>query len=229
MRIAVFSDIHSNLEAFSEVLKACGRVDKYLCLGDIVGYGANPNEVLQLVKRHEMVAIRGNHDEAVLTGRTEGFNPTAASAAEWTSRNIGVEGLGFLKSIPLQLKVELDGLHTHMVHGSPDEPLVEYIYPDESRERFQSFLTNTKSDLLLLGHTHLPMDIRVGEGRVVNPGSVGQPRDGDPRASYAVLEVEGRLADGSIQRVEYDVERAAQKILDAGLPSFDAKRLYVGV
>ncbi len=229
MRIAVFSDIHSNLEALREVLKACGKVDQYLCLGDIVGYGANPNEVIQLIKQHKMLAIRGNHDEAVLTGIAEGFNPTAASAVEWTRRDIGAESLAFLKSLPLHLKIELDGLHTHIVHGSPEEPLEEYIYPDENQERLQSFLTLTKADLLLLGHTHLPMDIRVGKGRVVNPGSVGQPRDGDPRASFAVLGVEGRLVNCTIHRVKYDVEKTAQKILDAGLPAFDAKRLYLGV
>ncbi len=229
MRVAVFSDIHSNLEAFSEVLKASGRVDRYLCLGDIVGYGANPNEVIQLIKQHQMLAIKGNHDEAVLTGMAEGFNPIAASAVEWTGRNIRPEGLAFLQNLPLQLDLELDGLHVHMVHGSPEEPLEEYIYPDETSDRLQSFLSLTKADVLLLGHTHIPMNIQLAKGHVLNPGSVGQPRDGDPRASFAILQVEGRSAECSLHRVEYDIAKAAGKILDAGLPSFDAERLYQGL
>ncbi|SRR5712692_9467585 len=229
MLVAVFSDIHSNLEAFNEVLKAAGSVDRYLCLGDIVGYGANPNEVIQLIKQHEMLAIRGNHDDAVLTGRAAGFNPIAASAVEWTGRNIRPEGLTFLQNLPLQLHVQLDGLRAHMVHGSPDEPLEEYIYPDETSDRLESFLTLTEADLLLLGHTHIPMNIRLVKGRVLNPGSVGQPRDGDPKASFAIMKVEGRSVECSIHRVQYDIEKAARKILDSGLPSFDAERLYQGL
>lgn len=229
MRVAVFSDIHSNLEAFNEVLKAAGNVDRYLCLGDIVGYGADPNDVIQLIKQHKMTAIKGNHDDAVLTGMAEGFNPTAASAVEWTSQNIQPEGLAFLRSLPLQLNVELDGLRAHMAHGSPEEPLEEYIYPDETSDRLESFLTRSEADLLLLGHTHIPMNIRLVEGRVLNPGSVGQPRDGDPRASFAILQVEGRSLECSIHRVEYDIAKAAGKILDSGLPSFDAERLYQGL
>ena len=229
MRVAVFSDIHSNLEAFSEVVKAAGSVDQYLCLGDIVGYGANPDEVIQLARQLQMVTIRGNHDEAVLTGLAEGFNPIAADAVDWTGRNIKAESLAFLDRLPLQLGFKLDEVRTHMVHGSPKEPLEEYIFPDEGKERLQSFLKLTKSDLLLLGHTHIPMNVLVDGGRVVNPGSVGQPRDGDPRASFAILEVQDRTVECSILRSEYDIEKAAEKIRDAGLPSFDADRLFQGL
>ncbi len=200
-----------------------------MCLGDIVGYGANPDEVIQLIRQLQMLAIRGNHDEAVLTGMAGGFNPIAADAVEWTGRNIKPESLAFLDRLPPQLNIELDEVRTHMVHGSPKEPLEEYIFPDAAKEHLQSFLTLTKSDLLLLGHTHIPMNILVREGRVVNPGSVGQPRDGDPRASFALLEVQGRTVECSILRVEYDVEKAAEKIRDSGLPSFDADRLYQGL
>jgi putative phosphoesterase len=229
MRVAVFSDIHSNLEAFTEVLRSAGSVDRYLCLGDIVGYGANPNEVIQLIKQHKMLAIKGNHDEAVLTGIAEGFNATAASAVEWTSGNIRPESLGFLQKLPIQLDTQLGEVHVHMVHGSPEEPLEEYIYPDESPSRLESFLTLTKADLLLLGHTHIPMNIPLTKGRVLNPGSVGQPRDRDPRASYAILEIEGQSIECSHHRVAYDIEKAAGKIREAGLPSFDAERLYEGL
>ncbi len=229
MRVAVMSDIHSNLEAFSEVLKAAGTVDQYLCLGDIVGYGANPNEVIQLIKRHNMLAVKGNHEDAVITGMTEGFNPIATFAVEWTEGKLSTESRAYLSRLPLQLDIELEGFRIHMVHGSPENPLEEYIYRDEPKERLKFFLRMTKSSLLLLGHTHLPMNIEVGDGRVLNPGSVGQPRDGDPRASFAILEMSGRLVECSLLRVEYDIEKAAGKILDAGLPRLDAERLYQGL
>jgi putative phosphoesterase len=229
MRVAVFSDIHSNLEAFTEVLKAAGNVDRHLCLGDIVGYGANPDEVIQLIKQHKITAIKGNHDAAVLTGIAEGFNPTAASAVEWTAQNIQPESLAFLQNLPLQLNLDLNGIRTHMVHGSPEEPLEEYIYPYETSDRLESFLTRSKADLLLLGHTHIPMNIRLVKGRVLNPGSVGQPRDGDPRASFAILRLEGGSVECSLHRVDYDIAKAAGKILDSGLPSFDAERLFQGL
>ncbi len=210
-------------------MKAAGSVDQYLCIGDLVGYGANPDEVIQLIRQLQTLAVRGNHDEAVLTGMAEGFNPIAANAVEWTGKNIKAESLAFLDRLPLQFNIELDEVRTHMVHGSPKEPLEEYVFPDEAKEHLQSFLTLTKSDLLLLGHTHIPMNIPVGSGRVVNPGSVGQPRDGDPRASFAILEVQGRMVECSILRIEYDIGKAAEKIRDAGLPSFDADRLYQGL
>lgn len=210
-------------------MKTAGSVDQYLCIGDIVGYGANPDEVIQLIRQLQMLAVRGNHDEAVLTGIAEGFNPIAADAVEWTGKNIKAESLALLDRLPIQLNIELDEVRTHIVHGSPKAPLEEYIFPDESKEHLESFLTQTKSDLLLLGHTHIPMNIPLGSGRVVNPGSVGQPRDGDPRASFAILEVQGRTVECSIIRVEYDVEMAAEKIRDAGLPRFDADRLYQGL
>ncbi len=176
-----------------------------------------------------MLAIRGNHDEAAITGLTQDFNPTAAAAAEWTGQNLSAASSAFLSSLPLRFEFEIDQVRVHMVHGSPMRPLQEYVYADEPRERLQSFLKATKSDLLLLGHTHIPMNVEVGTGRVLNPGSVGQPRDGDRRASYALLDAEGGEIACSIQRVEYNVEDAARKILEAGLPSFDAERLYEGL
>jgi putative phosphoesterase len=226
-RLAVISDVHSNLEALHAVLGAIEGEDVY-CLGDSVGYGANPNEVLQLLRDRGAKAVMGNHDQAAVTGETGRFNARAAMAALWTRGRLERENMNYLQGLPLELREEFDGANAYMAHGSPDDRIWEYVDPRSHMDLFAHYLSKTGCVLVALGHTHVPYSWSGEAGRVFNPGSVGQPRDGDPRASYAVVTVDGGAVALDLRRVEYDARGAARKILEAGLPPQFADRLLVG-
>lgn len=228
MKIAVISDIHSNLEAFQAILNQMGKVNQILCVGDFVGYGAKPNEVIELAKRLKMVSVLGNHDYASLTDDTSGFNPYAAVAAHYTFQHLSREGKEFLTSLPLASKIKIRSYTFYLVHGSPADPLNEYIFPETSENLLQEFLKSTDADVLLLGHTHIPMFIQLKDGVILNPGGVGQPRDHDPRASYGVIRIEDGKLSFKNHRVKYKIDKTASEILAAGLPSMLAQRLYHG-
>jgi len=226
-RAVVISDVHSNLEALQAVLEAAREPDVY-CLGDCVGYGANPNEVLDLLRDRKAKAVLGNHDNAVVTGDTGNFNPRAAMAVIWTRAQITRENLEFLRSLPLEMREELEGVETYLAHGSPDDRIWEYVDPRTHEDLFSHYLSKTGCRLMALGHTHVPYRWSGHGGQVFNPGSVGQPRDGDWRASFAILSADGPEIRVEIRRVEYDVKKAASKIMGAGLPSSHADRLLTG-
>jgi putative phosphoesterase len=226
-KVAVISDVHANLEALEEVLRRIRGMTIY-CLGDLVDYGANPNEVVEMVRKESAVVIMGNHDQAVVTGDASLFNPKAAISSIWTRQHLNRENLDYLKGLPTEWKFELDGVSCRLVHGSPDEPLWEYVYPSTHHLLFGHYLKKLGVRCLGLGHTHVPFVWEENEGVVFNPGSVGQPRDGDRRASYAILDAEGKDVGVVIRRVEYDIEGAALKIRKAGLPPVFAERLLTG-
>lgn len=230
MRIVVISDVHSNLEALRAVLNKTGRPDLIINLGDLVGYGANPNEVVGEIRdlKIRTLHIRGNHDQASLTAETWNFNPYAARAILWTASQLTEENKDFLCQLPLKERTQLGNAVTQMFHGSPRNPLDEYIFPWTDERTLQQLLQMAKANLLLLGHTHMPMNVQLSLGRILNPGAVGQSRDGDPRASYAEIEVDQSIS-AEIKRVDYEVEVAAEKILKAGLPPMLAERLFLGV
>jgi putative phosphoesterase len=221
MKIAVIADIHSNLYALEEVLREIKRV-KIFCCGDLVGYNPFPNEVVGLIKKENIISILGNHDHAVLTGDTSWFNPIAAKAIQWTREELKEENKKFLKRLPT--------MHEHesfsMIHGSPKNPLEEYVYPDHPDYVFKDFFNYTRKDVIILGHTHVPFVRRIDNKLVFNPGGVGQPRDMDPRASYAMFDTKTKEVE--IKRVEYDVEKVAKEILKKGLPGQLAFRLFQG-
>ncbi len=226
---AVFiSDVHSNLEALDAVLEAADGLGVY-CLGDIVGYGASPNEVIARLRESSATCILGNHDLAAVTGEVSGFNPRAAMAVLWTARHLSQDGKRFLNGLPRRTSVVMGGRRVLMVHGSPDDPMWEYVFEETHRDLFGYYLRREGADVVALGHTHVPFAWRGEEGIVFNPGSVGQPRDGDARASYALLTV---ARDGSVtvepRRVVYDVRAAAEKITSSGLPPSLASRLATG-
>jgi diadenosine tetraphosphatase ApaH/serine/threonine PP2A family protein phosphatase len=247
MRYLVLTDIHGNLEALQACLadaKARGY-DETLVLGDLVGYGADPNEVIELVQELKPKAIvRGNHDK-VASGleKADGFNAVARSAAHWTYETLTPEHRSWLAELP-QGPVDVDEL-VEICHGSPFDEDV-YIFDETDALRA---LKSTTRPLCLFGHTHYPVTFQLSstgqleaigpatasEARLelkddvlymVNPGAVGQPRDGDPRAAYAIVDVENRYVD--LFRLDYPIEAAQAKVVDAGLPAVLAKRLAVG-
>jgi diadenosine tetraphosphatase ApaH/serine/threonine PP2A family protein phosphatase len=240
MRIAVLTDIHSNLPALEAVLEATDNagLERRWCLGDVVGYGAQPDDCATLTAERCELSLVGNHDLAV-TGEidTEVFSASAAAAVEWTRANSKPETMEFLKS----LKPEATDKEVGLYHASPRDPVWEYVL---AVDQAQECMEEQSARVSLIGHSHVALyfsdvnggqggqapqghEIDLSEGRwLLNPGSVGQPRDGDPRAAWLELDTEGWKA--TYHRVEYDVERAAAAIREAGLPGLLADRLSVG-
>ncbi|WP_297487300.1 metallophosphoesterase family protein [Thermococcus sp.] len=234
MLIALISDIHSNLEALQAVWREIGGEDVILCMGDLVGYGPNPNEVVEFVRgrmeERNFLCIRGNHDNAIAFGAEWGFNPYAREAVRWHQRVMSIENLEFLRRLPVRGLFKDDAGRSYlMIHGSPRAPLDEYLFPWLPESEFRTVLGYVRQDDLLVGHTHVPMLKLINGRRIINPGGVGQPRDGDWRAAYALINTDEEPPDNvEFHRVEYDVEETARKIVEAGLPRFLAERLFEG-
>jgi putative phosphoesterase len=224
MRLALISDIHSNLHALEAVEEAIDAedVDSVACAGDIVGYGAFPNECCQRVKDMTDHVVHGNHDLAALDRDVSFMNPFASRAALWTNSTLSPESAEFLQSLGMECRFTAKGSSIAVFHGSPSS-VDEYVYENDLSEQM---IAPAKADVVVLGHTHVPFVRSIGKTLVVNPGSVGQPRDSDNRASYAVLDVEqGKCV---IRRVKYDIESAARAIEKEGLPEILASRLFDG-
>lgn len=243
MRVVLVADVHSNLEALQAVLRhaeADGAIDAIWAMGDIVGYGPDPSACLALLREYDFVAVAGNHDRAA-TGiiGTREFNPYAAAAARWTAEALSPDDASFLRDLPA---VTAEGDFT-LVHGSLRDPVWEYLTsPEQALDHF-SLQTTQYS---LVGHTHYQlvfrervgeppeghryfdgMVLQLDEVRVVaNPGGTGQPRDGDPRSAYALLDTDERQI--SFHRVEYDIALTQKKMKLAGLPDFLIERLVRG-
>ena len=245
MKIAILGDIHSNLTAFEAVLsdiKSKGGFDRIWCLGDVVGYGPEPHECIALLRQHDHVCVAGNHDWAAISKMdTSDFNPAAALAAQWTSQQLTEKDKRYLRG----LKTTIVHDDFTLVHGSPREPIWEYLFPlaiDIAKDNFSHFDTA----FCLVGHSHLPLVFESIDGSVVyrvfedgvslelgtnrlliNTGSVGQPRDGDPRASYALYDDEARVIHH--YRVEYDILATQKKMQEQELPTSLIKRLSYGL
>jgi diadenosine tetraphosphatase ApaH/serine/threonine PP2A family protein phosphatase len=233
MRIAIISDIHSNLEALTKTLEVIDResVDEIICLGDIVGYGANPNECIDLVRRHCEITIKGNHEEAVVDRtKAENFTHNARLAIEWTWNHIAEKNLSYLRSLSLIYRTT----EALFVHASPCDPAEwTYIFEEESAARtFDCF----SESLCFVGHTHMPAifsingyDSRItkDERYLVNVGSVGQPRDRNTQLSFGILDT--KIWTYENIRAPYDVETAARKIIQSDLPARLGQRLFMGV
>jgi len=170
----------------------------------------------------------GNHDYAVLTGNVEGFSTYAARAIMWTREHITVEGMRFLSMLQPKARLNLDNVPVALYHGSPRDPLFEYIYPDINNEEVESLIDESKSRVALLGHTHMPMRFSAKGNILANPGSVGQPRDGNRNASVGFLTLSAEKCGFEYKRVKCEVGRGPQEIRQAGLPQFLATRLYEG-
>jgi len=229
MRILVVSDIHSNKTALSRVLSVASDFNVVLCSGDIVGYGPDPNECVEELMRLPARCIAGNHDRAAATGDTSRLNRYAVKAIAINREMLRPRPLQWLRGLPTHLQMEAEGRKIAVFHGSPDDPTWEYVYPNEATERAESYFNRTGADIIVHGHTHIPFTLTEGRSVFLNPGSVGQPRDGDPRASYATIEIEGGEVEARISRVAYDVEEVASRIQDLGIPEFLASRLSRGI
>ena len=218
MRIGVLSDVHSNRVAFEAVLDDLPDVDALVCAGDVVGYNPWPAACVEMVREREIPTVMGNHDRAVASGTAFRFNPMAKAGVEHAEDRLADDQHEWLADLPDERR-EFDG-RMKIVHGHPEDP-DHYTMPEE----FAPDLLGGE-DVLVMGHTHVQHHEIYDEGVVVNPGSVGQPRDGDPRAAYAVVD----LDDLSVEerRVEYDVEAVQAAVEDAGLPSKVGERLAYG-
>ncbi len=226
MKVAFISDIHGNWEALETVLKEIDKmkIQTVFCVGDIVGYNANPNECVEELRKRKIQSVMGNHDYAIANLNTTWFNTYAAQAIWWTVENLKNENSKFIKSLPEKIEMKLKDYKMLIVHGSPKNPIWEYIYPiDVDNE----FVKDLDYDIIVMGHTHVPFVKKIANKLVLNPGSVGQPRDSDPKASFAVLDADKFSA--KIIRVDYDIETASKKIIKAGLPEFLAVRLHSGI
>ena len=245
MPYLILSDIHANLEAHQAVLEdAQGKYDRILCLGDLVGYGADPNAIVEWTRENVMAVIRGNHDRVSVGGDPgapdgmETFNPAAQASTVWTRNALLPENRAYLERLP-RGPLPFEGLD--LLHGSPADEDEYVVTASDAAPLFELL----GAPVTFFGHTHRQGGFRMSRRTVtrlapdgtlafepkyfylVNPGSVGQPRDGDPRAAYALYSPEERAVE--FCRVAYDVDRAAAKIRAAGLPDFLAARLHEGM
>jgi len=218
MQIGVLSDIHGNTVALEAVLSDMPAVDGLVCAGDIVGYNPWPGACLDTVRERSVPTVSGNHDRAVAGGGQFAFNSMAGAGVSYTREVLTDDQIAWLDALP-DRRLAADG-RVRLAHGHPEYP-DRYTYPEEFAPTML-----TDEDVLVLGHTHVQGHRRFEEGIVMNPGSVGQPRDGDPRAAYAVLD----LYDLTVteHRVGYDIERVKQAVADADLPAEIGNRLEDG-
>jgi predicted phosphodiesterase len=244
MRYAIIADIHANLAAFKAVLdhiECQGGVEEIWCLGDVVGYGPDPCQCIELLRRHKHVCVAGNHDWAAI-GKlaTSEFNPDAAIACRWTAQQLGSGDVKYLESLT---EVIQKGDFT-LAHGSPRQPIWEYLISVSSaKENFAYF----QSRFCLVGHSHMPIvfkydeidacsssklapNVRLALGKsrlIINPGAVGQPRDGDPRASYVIYDKETGMV--RLRRVSYDIGITQARMVKHNLPIRSVARLSQGI
>jgi diadenosine tetraphosphatase ApaH/serine/threonine PP2A family protein phosphatase len=244
MRYAILADIHANLAAFTAVLvdiEHRGEAEEIWCLGDIVGYGPDPHQCIKLLRQTNHICVAGNHDWAAISkiGTSE-FNPEAATACHWTAQQLTLEDIQYLKDLPQVIQKD----DFTLVHGSPREPIWEYLLSiSTATENFAHF----KSQFCLVGHSHVPLVFKYsGTGTcsfsqfttnlglslaknrlIINPGAVGQPRDGDPRASYAIYDSKAKQV--RLYRVPYDIGTTQARMAKYNLPMRLIARLSYGV
>jgi putative phosphoesterase len=221
MRYGIVADIHGNLEALLAVIcQLEGKVDQIVCLGDVVGYGPNPNECCELLRKRNILSVAGNHEKATI-GKLEltWFNKNAAAAIRWTQKVLLPENLQYIKGMPLIL----DFPKFQIVHGSLVNPAEEYLIDlNAALPTFELM----KKPFLFVGHTHRPLNLEHEGRKIINPGSVGQPRDGDPRSAYIIFD--DKSGEAQLFRVNYDIETVQGKMKTAGLPQFLIERLSEG-
>jgi predicted phosphodiesterase len=228
VRVAVISDLHANWAALGALP---GSYEAILCTGDLVDYGAEPEPVLRFVREHVFAVVQGNHDYAVGTGEdcrcSALFKPASVATRQVMQRVLGPADLSFLAALPTSARLTLGGQRIALFHATPSDPRFRYLLATASAAEWERELEGIDADLVLLGHTHRPVVFKVGAVTVANAGSLGLPTDGDPRASFAVIE------DGEVrlQRFAYPVEeavRAVEAAFDPPTAAFLSRVLRTG-
>jgi putative phosphoesterase len=237
-RLTIFGDIHGNLPALEAVLADMEAHDlsPLYCLGDLVGYGTFPNEVIAAIRERNIPTLMGNYDQGVGNSSDDCGCAYTSREAEalgkrsiaWSNQNTTADNKLFLRQLTTQIPHLLDGLRVRLVHGSPRR-INEYLYADRPDATLERLLDLAEADVLVCGHTHIPYHRILPSGRqVVNAGSVGKPKDGNPQACYALLEADNSHLMVTFRRVPYDIERAAQAIEDSDMPDEYADMLRTG-
>jgi putative phosphoesterase len=233
-RAAVITDIHGNLAALEATLEWIDGegIERIYCGGDLVGYGAYPNEVCALIEQRGIPTIYGNYDYAIARDMedcgcayvTEHDRELGQQSVAWTLEHTEEPAKDFMRELPFDLRFQVGSIDVHLVHGSPRK-VNEYLFEDKPASLYERLAAAESAEALVFGHTHKPWVHEFGGVLFVNCGSVGKPKDGDARAGFAILEDVGGRLDVTIQRVEYDAETAARDVAAAGLPTEYADKL----
>ena len=236
MKIAIISDIHANVMALKAVLKDIEeqQVDSVYCVGDLVGYAPFPNEVIDLIKERNIPTVMGNYDDGVGYQRFIcgcAYKDAKAEALghqsiTWTMRHISEGNKEFLRNLPKEIRVDVSGKRLLLVHGSPNS-LNEYVTEEISENYANELITLAGTDILICGHTHLPFTMALKDKLLINVGSVGKPKHGDPQALYALISFE-RDVTVDFRKVPYDYEATAMAIEDSELPNEFAEIIRTG-
>jgi len=240
--ITIFGDIHGNLPALEAVFAdmESRKLDNLYCLGDLVGYGTFPNEVVDLIRAHGIPTLMGNYDQGVGNSsddcgcayKTDIERKRGELSIAWSNAHTTDDHKVFLRALPAHIPMQIDDLKVLLVHGSPRK-VNEYLFEDRPDDYFERMMDTANADVLVCGHTHLPYHKVLPSGRhIINAGSVGKPKDHDPRAGYIILTVNERDVRVEFIRVLYDIERTAQAIEATpeigGMPHVYAQMLYDG-
>lgn len=233
MKIAIFSDIHGNKQALDKILQDIEkqRVEQIFCLGDLVGYGPRPNEVIETIREVDIPTVMGNYDEGIGYDKgecgcayvtdDEKFN--GRKSIEWTSSQVTQKNKEFLKNLEYQISFKTNRYNFLLVHGSPRK-INEYLYEDRPEKSLTRMLETIDTDILVCGHTHKPYHRVVNGVHIINDGSVGKPKDGDPRACYVLITIDNNVSV-EFKRVNYPIKVVAKEIVEFGLPKVFAKEL----
>lgn len=236
MRLAFISDIHANILALLNVLEdiEVQDIDKTYCLGDLVGYGPYPNQVIDTIRHHRIPTVMGNYDEGVGFSKgdcgcaytTDDEKRNGQISIDWTTEKVTPDNKEVLQRLHKEIRFNVDGFSFLLVHGSPRR-INEYLFEDRPESSLKRVLEGQEVDVMLCGHTHKPYHREIDGVHIINDGSVGKPKDGDPRACYAIIDTEEELSV-EFRRVPYKVETVAEDIIKTGLPRVYAEDIRTG-
>jgi putative phosphoesterase len=234
--VAIITDIHANLSALQAALARIEElsIEQVYCGGDLVGYGPHPNEVCALIEDRRIPTIYGNYDYAI--GRdledcgcayvTPHDRELGQQSVDWTLSHADQRSKGFMRGLPFDLRCDLGAKRVRLVHGSPRK-VNEYLFEDKPARTFERIADGADCDILVFGHTHKPWIHEYGGVLFVNCGSIGKPKDGDPRAAFAILDTDGNEVTAQIERVDYDADSVAREVAAVGLPPEYAEKLIL--